>query len=92
MNQTINRMTSANRGILMTAGKSQAGAACRPPLPPANSLTQRLHLGILQSGESYWPKSGENLMASHNLKKKFSNEGYFELSEKIGQLKIDSLF
>ncbi len=69
MNQTINRMTSANRGILMTAGKSQAGAACRPPLPPANSLTQRLHLGILQSGESYWPKSGENLMASHKQRR-----------------------
>ncbi len=65
MNQTINSMTSPNWGILMTAGKNQAGAACRPPLPPENSLTQRLHLGILQSGESYWPKSGEFLMANH---------------------------
>ena len=65
MYQTINRMTSTNWGILMTAKKNRAGAACRPPLPPGSSLTQRIHLGILQSGESYWPKSGEILMASH---------------------------
>lgn len=58
MCQTINRITSTNWGILMTAEKNQAGAACRPPLPPGSSLTQRIHLGIFQSGEI--------LMASHS--------------------------
>ena len=63
MNRTFNNIM--NRGKLMTVEKIRAGAACRPVLPPGNALTDGLRLGILQSGESYWPKSGENLMASH---------------------------
>lgn len=64
-------MNSMNRGNLMTTGKIRAGAACRPVPPPVDALTSGLSPGIFQSGESYWPKSGENLMASHSIVRYF---------------------
>jgi len=57
--------SQGKRGILMAIRKSRAGAACRQDTAFGGALTNRTALVILKSGDSYWPKSGEKLLASH---------------------------